>query len=149
MKLYIVTDGACRGNPGPSSAAAVFFNEAGEKLLEASKFLGRKTNNQAEYEAIILALEKAIEMGIDGDAQIELLSDSKTCVNQMAGANIPKKLFELWEHANTLSKTFTNIEFKHIPRDYSKDADRLANKVLDEKGIGTENVPQFLKAKFQ
>ncbi len=81
-KVTIFTDGAARGNPGPAAIGAVIRDETGNVLDTVSRCLGTKTNNQAEYYAIIAALETAISLGA---RQVEIFSDSKLVVEQICG----------------------------------------------------------------
>ncbi len=132
-KILVYTDGGARGNPGIAGAGAVIFNEQGEVLVEVSEYLGSsKTNNYAEYQAIILALNKCAELGLQ-DRDIELRSDSKLAVEQLNGrwkvkdAGIKKQFNEV----NEVIRNFKDIKFVHIRRELNKYADELANKAMD------------------
>ena len=81
-KLVIFTDGASRGNPGPAAIGAIIKDEQGRLITSISQAIGRTTNNQAEYRAVIAALEQAIRLGAD---QVELHSDSEWLVRQING----------------------------------------------------------------
>ena len=82
MRITIHTDGGSRGNPGPSASGAVLKDAHGNVLAEISKYLGMTTNNQAEYTAIVLGLEKARELGAK---DIRIFMDSELAVRQLAG----------------------------------------------------------------
>ena len=82
MKFTLFSDGAARGNPGPAAAGAILRNLKKEEVAAISKFLGKATNNQAEYAAVILGLEKALEFN---STEIEIFLDSKLVVEQLAG----------------------------------------------------------------
>lgn len=131
--VTVHTDGGARGNPGPAACAYVI--EIGGVTHESSKYLGRATNNVAEYQGVILALEflKSIEEKI-GDSEIIFYLDSELVVKQIHGTyrvkdeNLKVFFFEIF----TSIKNFKNkIIFKHVPRSSNKRADFLVNKELD------------------
>ena len=130
-QILIYTDGGARGNPGPAGAGAVVYS--GEEVLaEVSEYLGEQTNNYAEYEAIILALQKCIDLGLNKN-EVELRADSKLAVEQLSGnwkvknENVRKQFVKV----QALLKEFANIKFVHVPREQNKVADALANKAMD------------------
>ncbi len=132
MQLIIFTDGGARGNPGPAGAGIVIKNAAGENLAAFGEYLGEMTNNQAEYRALIFALEKAKELG---GAEIKCFSDSELMVKQL---NYEYKmrnqeLAPLFLKIHNLSSNFKKISFRHITRDKNKEADALVNQALDRK----------------
>ncbi|MFC1630066.1 ribonuclease HI family protein [Patescibacteria group bacterium] len=138
-KIIIFTDGGSRGNPGPSAIGVVFCNAKGQKIKEFSEYLGEGTNNEAEYKAAIFALKKFKALfgkKLALQAEVELRSDSELLVKQMSGkykildSKIQALFLELWN----LKIDFKIIKFKLIPREKNKEADRLANEALDEKG---------------
>lgn len=119
MRVNIYTDGSSRGNPGFSSYAFVVCNEAGEVLHEASKYLGVTTNNVAEYEAIIAALDwLSTEKSI---IQATFLTDSEVVLNQITGVykikySYPRKRAEkISEMVSELRKRSISIKFEYIP----------------------------------
>ena len=116
MKLTIFSDGATRGNPGPSSAAAILRNESGEIVAIVADFLGESTNNRAEYSAVFAGIRKARKLGAD---EIELLLDSKLAVEQIAGRwkikNPELRIFAA-KIADELSH-FRKWSIAHIPRE--------------------------------
>src|SRR6056297_3261246 len=127
---YVYFDGACRGNPGPSSVGWVIVTSEGV-AAEGSETIGRATNNQAEYEALIRALRAARDYGFD---TVEVKGDSELIVKQVTGAwntNDP----ELREHRVTVRElltAFDDWELSHVPREINERADKLANEALDD-----------------
>lgn len=124
--IKIFTDGGSRGNPGPS-AIGVIINDK-----KYSKFIGQKTNNQAEYEAIIFALEQAKKLKLQ---ELEINLDSELVCKQLNREYKikDKDLQPLFIKAWNLSLDFKKIIFKHIPREQNKKADKLVNKELDKQ----------------
>lgn len=122
-------DGASRGNPGPASAGVVILTPAG-KELHFGKNLGIKTNNEAEYGALIMALQQLKKMNA-GEAVIR--SDSKLLINQMLGNYKVKhpKLRKLFLEIIRMRSEFNALTFVHIPRNENKKADILANDYLE------------------
>lgn len=128
--LTIFVDGASRGNPGPSGAGFAIYCDG--KLLEGqAQYLGEVTNNQAEYNALILALERASELG---GKKVMVKSDSELMVKQMRGEYKVKneQLRGLSLRAFKLMKNFASFEIAHIPREENQEADRIANRAIDE-----------------
>jgi ribonuclease HI len=136
-KVIIHTDGGSRGNPGPS-AIGVVVEGLGEKK-EYAEFLGHKTNNDAEYEAVIFALKKV--KGLVGSDKCKMLEvkfylDSELVVKQLNGEykvkelNIQDYFIQIWN----LRMDFGKTTFNHIPREKNAEADRLVNIKLDEDG---------------
>jgi ribonuclease HI len=133
MKATIYIDGASRGNPGPSSCAALIAAEGCEER-GYGLFLGDSTNNVAEYAALILGLKEAQELGAD---EVSIFSDSNLCVKQIKGefkVSSPN-LIPLHKKAVRLLRSFSHWEINHIPREGNKRADSLANRVLDLRDI--------------
>ncbi|HOO56379.1 MAG TPA: ribonuclease HI family protein [bacterium] len=129
LELTVFTDGAARGNPGPAAAAAVLIHED-SVVLERSKPLGNTTNNRAEYEAVILALEAALELNA---AKVTLYTDSQLIARQIQGRYRVKNqdLQPLYERARELSSRLASFRIVDIRREKNKHADRLCNEVLD------------------
>ena len=135
-KIIIFTDGGSRGNPGPAGAGAVIKINDRENLTHL--FLGEKrTNNEAEYEAVLLALKKVkLLLGKEKAKKSELFchSDSELLVRQLnhqykiKEPAIQKLFLEIWN----LTLDFSKVEFQHIPREKNSLADRLANQAMDE-----------------
>jgi len=127
--LTLYTDGAARGNPGPAGIG--FVLKSGENIIfEGKEYIGHKTNNEAEYIALILGLEKASGCG----KQIQVVSDSELLVNQVRGEYKVKQIHlkSLMEKVRLLEARFDNFEISHSLRDNNKEADRLANEAIDE-----------------
>lgn len=129
-KIIIFSDGGARGNPGPSGIGAVLKDEEGSTIHEVSEFIGTKTNNQAEYEAIIRALESA--SGFDVDT-VEANLDSELVVKQLNGQYKVKNpgLAPLFLKVHNLRQKFKSITFIHVRRELNKEADKLANDAMD------------------
>lgn len=127
----IYSDGGSRGNPGPSAAAFVIIGDDHSVIEDGGEYLGITTNNQAEYQGVLLGLQRALELGIK---IIEFRIDSMLVVNQLKGIyNIKNR--DLWpinERIEELIKKFESVEFNHVPRELNKLADSLVNKILDE-----------------
>jgi len=128
-KLVIHTDGVSRGNPGLAAIGATLKDEQGRVLASISRRIGRTTNNQAEYRAIIAALEEATRLGI---RQVELYSDSELVVRQIKGEYRVKNkaLIPLYQRVKQLQSLQDDFTIRHILRQQNKEADELANKAL-------------------
>jgi ribonuclease HI len=124
-------DGASRGNPGPAAYAVVLRRPGGEIQFEIGKYLGRATNNVAEYYALITALDYAQSQGI---ARLLVRSDSELLVRQMQGRYKVRSpdLRPLHERAQKLARGFADFTIEHLPREQNREADALANRALDE-----------------
>ncbi|MFY9527416.1 MAG: reverse transcriptase-like protein [Candidatus Acidiferrales bacterium] len=123
-------DGASRGNPGPASYAVILRGPDGGILFEVGKYLGRQTNNVAEYYALITALDYATSRGIKN---LRVRSDSELLVRQMQGRYKVKSadLKPLHERASKLARSLDYFRIEYVPREQNRDADRLANEALD------------------
>jgi ribonuclease HI len=130
MTLYIFTDGASFGNPGPMGIGIV-IKKNGTVLKEISEYIGEGTNNIAEYTAVIRALEYAKEKG---EKEVHLRSDSQLIIRQLTGDYRTKdpKLKPLKRRIDLLLKEM-NVVFEHIPREQNSEADELSKKAA-EKG---------------
>ena len=130
QSVTLNTDGGARGNPGPAGAGVII--QDGEKRYELKKFLGKQTNNWAEYEALILALQEAKKLDLSGRA-IEVRMDSELIVKQMSGEYRVKdvRLKEKNAVVRELMTGFGSVCFVHIPREKNKEADRLVNEAID------------------
>jgi ribonuclease HI len=136
-KVVLYTDGGARGNPGPAGAGAVIAEENGTVIKEVSEFLGKQTNNFAEYQAVILGLKKLKQLF--GSAvwhmDIEVRLDSELIVRQLSGKYQIKEptLFPQYIAVHNMRvKDFPHVTFRHIPREKNKEADRLANEAMDQ-----------------
>lgn len=122
-------DGASRGNPGEAGAGAFLMNDSGEIIWEASRYLGKKTNNEAEYAALLLLLKAASDRGV---TRLKIYGDSQLVVRQISRQwkiNLPH-LRKLAQDAWKLMEGMT-VELEWIPRDQNIRADKLSNEALD------------------
>jgi ribonuclease HI len=124
MNLYVYTDGASRGNPGDAGIAYVVYNDKLELIYEFSKYIGKTTNNVAEYMALLKALEKVKEFSPE---RVCFYLDSELVVKQMKGEYKIKneKLMNIYRKVKVYTSYFDCI-FEHIPRELNKIADKLA-----------------------
>ena len=131
-KAIIYTDGGSRGNPGPSALGVVIEDERGKILKEYSHYLGEATNNQAEYEAVIFALQKAKQLKIK---KLEIRTDSELIGKQLLGEYKIKDsdLQPLFIKAWNLRLDYEKVSIKIISREQNKKADKLVNQELDAK----------------
>jgi ribonuclease HI len=129
-KAILYTDGASRGNPGPAAIGAVIKDGQGRVLGKISRRIGRTTNNQAEYQAVIAALEEAIRLGV---ADVVIKSDSELVVKQINGRYRVKNpaLKPLHQRVRELQSLFQSFAIASIPRRQNIEADRLSNAALD------------------
>lgn len=130
--IRIHTDGGSRGNPGPSAASAVALR--GKEIIDsASRYLGVTTNNVAEYEGLLLALQLAARLGLK---KVEIRSDSELLVRQWEGKYRVKdaRLKVLFLRARDLAKPFGQVQVKHVRREENTTADALVNTELDRAG---------------
>jgi len=129
-KLKIYTDGGARGNPGPAGIGAIAYNTEEEVVFEISQYLGETTNNQAEYKALLKAIEKANAIGAQ---EVDFYLDSELIVKQLNREYRVKNkdLQPLFVQVYNLSLSFKKISFTHIPREKNKEADKLANQAMD------------------
>ncbi len=132
-KLVIYTDGCSKGNPGPAGIGVVVYQDDRlQPLFTLSDEIGITTNNQAEYKALIAALNYAVNIHA---AEVEVRSDSELMVNQMKGSYRVKKaeLKPLYAEAKRLSGLFNQFSIRHVPREHNRGADELANQALKEQ----------------
>lgn len=125
------SDGGSRGNPGPAASGSVVINPAGDVVYEHGVYLGRQTNNVAEYVGAILALRKASKLGA---RDLEARLDSQLIVKQMTGQArvLNDDLRPLHAELKGLAASgFARVRWVHIPRELNTHADRLCNEVLD------------------
>jgi ribonuclease HI len=138
-KIIIYTDGGARGNPGPAGIGVVIQDEKGKTLHESSAYIGETTNNVAEYEALIRALE---DLKIFGDKlrdmEVEVRMDSELIVRQMQGVykvKEPTLKEKFGRVAHMRMESVPNLVFVHVPREKNKRADELVNEAID-KALG-------------
>lgn len=136
QKIIVYTDGGSRGNPGPAALGVAFVDEQGRVFKEYGEALGVRTNNEAEYEAIIFALKKAKQLfGKEKvkHMKLEVRMDSQLACRQLS--HIYKieneKIIPLFLQAWNLMVDFGEVSFVHVPREKNKDADRMVNQTLD------------------
>jgi ribonuclease HI len=133
---YLVahSDGGARGNPGPAGYGVVIKDEAGRKVAALSEYLGHQTNNFAEYQGLIAALEYAIQ---HGPKALKLISDSELLVRQIKGIYKVKNavLQDLHGRAKELIAQLDWFSIGHALREHNQEADELANDAMD-KGMG-------------
>ena len=133
-EVVIFTDGGARGNPGPAGAGVV-IKENGQIVSQFGKYLGDTlTNNWAEYEALILAIQEAMRLGFT-DRHIEFRMDSELIVRQMEGIYKVKDKNLKLQHAKVreLLLDFEHVHFTHIPREENSEADALVNEAIDNR----------------
>ncbi len=128
----LFADGGSRGNPGPAASGAVLVDPEGQLLDEVGRYLGKATNNVAEWTALCIGLERAKERGI---RRLAVRLDSELVVKQMRGEYRVKHvdLQPLHRRAQTLVRAFEHIDIKHVPRKQNTLADRLVNDILDQE----------------
>ena len=131
-RLMVFSDGGARGNPGPAAIAFLITAENGQVLMAKSRYVGLRTNNQAEYEALIMALESAVALGVE---EVACHFDSELVAKQLTGEYAVKnlELRKLWNNAQELRKHFKKVSFMNVPRTNSQiqKADKLVNETLD------------------
>lgn len=132
--LIAHTDGGARGNPGPAGYGVVIHDSQGEKIAALSQYLGRQTNNFAEYQALIAALEYSVE---HGPKALKVISDSELLVRQIKGIYKVKEptLRDLHARASQLIRRLEWFDIEHVLRGHNREADELANAAMD-KGSG-------------
>ena len=136
-------DGASRGNPGDAGAGALLLNGAGEPVWKCAEPLGIKTNNEAEYLALLLLLEETARRGL---RRVEIRGDSRLVVNQVTGRwkiNEPRLRELAWKAVDLLKKTGSSLVW--VPREENASADALSNQALDGENTmpsrGTQRIP--------
>ena len=130
MSYKIYSDGASRGNPGPSGIGAVIFDKQGKVVHEISKYIGQVTNNVAEYEALLEALDYCVKHKI---SPVEILADSQLMIKQLAGEYRVKheNIKPLYQKAQEYLVHLKVTGYKHVLREFNKHADKLANQGID------------------
>ncbi|MEY2412259.1 MAG: ribonuclease [Acidobacteriaceae bacterium] len=132
--LIAYSDGGARGNPGPAGYGVVIQDQAGKKIAALSQYLGHQTNNVAEYQGLIAALEYAVE---NGHKALKVISDSELLVRQIKGIYKVKNLALQGLHARAkeLIAKLSWFSIGHVLRGHNQEADDLANAAMD-KGMG-------------
>jgi ribonuclease HI len=131
-RVRVYSDGAARGNPGPSGAGAVLVEPSGQIVDRLGKFLGVRTNNYAEYQGLLLGLKRARELGV---REIEVFTDSELLIRQLGGRYQVKSasLRPLYEEALKLLNGFSRVKLVHVPREMNSAADEMSNRAIDER----------------
>jgi ribonuclease HI len=146
---YLVahSDGGARGNPGPAGYGVVVHDETGRKVASLSEYLGHQTNNFAEYQGLIAALEYALG---HGPKALKVISDSELLVRQIKGIYKVKNptLQDLHARAKDLIARLDWFAIGHAMREHNQEADRLANEAMD-KGMGRSRTPSPMAASGQ
>jgi ribonuclease HI len=129
----LFTDGASKGNPGPAGAGWVLINDLNSAPVKECKFLGQATNNEAEYQALILGLQQALSYGIE---EIRIHMDSELLVRQLNGLYRVKnpRLALFFQKVQDLLLKFSKYDILHIPREQNREADWMANEAIKRKG---------------
>ncbi len=137
-------DGGSRGNPGPASYGVVIRDGKGEVIAKLKKYIGRMTNNVAEYYGLIAALDYAQTHGVRA---LRVESDSELLVKQMRGQYKVKSedLRPLFERAKKMSQMFDSFRIEHVYREQNREADALANEALDETEGGVPSARSTAK----
>ena len=136
-KLLIYIDGAARGNPGPAGIGVVIFDDNKNKIKEYYKHIGVATNNIAEYNALVYALQEAHMLGAKN---VVLHMDSELIAKQLKGEFKVKNknIKSLFDQAVHLINGLEKVEVKHIDRSLNKEADKLANRAINLSGLKTK-----------
>jgi len=134
MTYKLFTDGGSRGNPGPGAIGVVLENENGEIIYELAKYIGKCTNNEAEYIALIAGLKISQKKNVK---DLEVFIDSQLVAKQLNGEYKVKdsRMRKLWTEAANFRQKFNLIKFTHVKRGKNKRADALVNEALDSNGF--------------
>jgi len=147
--LIAHSDGGARGNPGPAGYGVVIQDESGRKVAALSEYLGHQTNNFAEYQGLIAALEYALQ---HGPKALKVISDSELLVRQIKGIYKVKNatLQHLHGRAKELIAKLDWFSIGHAMREHNQEADRLANEAMDkDTGRGVARAPSPAESKRQ
>lgn len=131
MNVRLFTDGGARGNPGPAGAGAVLIAPDGTELGAAKRSLGTATNNEAEYEALIMGMDLALAHGVSA---LDVCMDSELIVRQLNGVyrvrqpHLAKRFLQVRDRA----ARFSRVTYTHVRRERNKRADQLVNEAIDE-----------------
>jgi ribonuclease HI len=130
--VRVFSDGAARGNPGPAGAGAVITDASGNVLARLGHFLGRQTNNVAEYQGLLLGLRHAQEMGA---REVKVRADSQLMIRQLKGEYAVRNtaLKPLHAEALRLLRGFSRYHLQHVPREENALADEMSNRAIDEE----------------
>jgi ribonuclease HI len=130
--VRVYSDGAARGNPGPAGAGAVLTDSAGNVIARLGRFLGKQTNNVAEYEGLLLGLKHARELGY---REVEVRADSQLLIRQLKGEYAVRHAGLKLLHAEALRllRSFDRYDLRHVPREENTLADEMSNRAIDEE----------------
>jgi ribonuclease HI len=130
--VRVYSDGAARGNPGPAGAGAVLTDAAGKVIARLGRYLGKQTNNVAEYEGLLLGLKHARELGY---REVEVRADSQLLIRQLKGEYAVRHagLRPLHAEALRLLRSFDRYDLRHVPREENSLADEMSNRAIDEE----------------
>jgi ribonuclease HI len=130
--LVLYTDGASRGNPGPAGAGALITDLEGATVAEKAVYLGEATNNQAEYQALLVGLKAAVKLA---PSRLTVRMDSELIVKQLNGEYRVRNrdLLPLYGRARELMQRLADVRVVHVPREENAHADRLANQAIDNR----------------
>ncbi|WP_026476332.1 ribonuclease HI family protein [Alkaliphilus transvaalensis] len=132
MKAVMYSDGGSRGNPGEAGIGILLEDEQGEVIKEISQYIGKQTNNVAEYQALYKGLETALDLGVN---DITCYLDSELVVKQIKGEYKVKNegLIPIYQMVLPLTRKFQSFKIQHVRREHNKRADALANLAMDRK----------------
>lgn len=149
-KLHIYSDGASKGNPGDAGIGVVISDDKGNVVREVADYIGKQTNNVAEYSALIRGLKEAADLGA---TQVAICTDSELLARQLTGVYKVKapNLKPLFEQAVMILRAFERVTVSHVVRELNKRADELANEGVrkhrgDQNG-SSEPAPPVRKSK--
>lgn len=130
--LEVFSDGAARGNPGPAGAGAVVRTTDGKVIARVGKFLGTQTNNVAEYEGLLIGVQKALDLGA---REVRIFADSLLVISQLKGEWKIKHpgLRPFYDRAKLLLKHFDRVTLQHVRRELNGQADEMSNRAIDER----------------
>jgi len=132
-EVTVHIDGGARGNPGEAGIGAYFQDRSGASLQSIARYIGRATNNTAEYQALLIALARARDAGVK---HLRVFSDSELLVNQVNGryrTTVPH-LQQYLQEAIRLMREIGRVDVTHVRREQNKEADALANEAMDKRG---------------
>ena len=129
---FLYVDGASRGNPGPAGAGVVLYDPGRRRRVQESRYLGVTTNNVAEYQALLLGLALAQNLGVKN---LQIFADSLLIVQQIKGAYQVKAshLLPLWQEAKKALQKFDTYAISHLDRSLNHEADLLARQAIDQR----------------
>lgn len=129
--LNIHIDGSSKGNPGPSAIGILIRGSDGKEIKRLSEYIGHATNNAAEYMAFIFALQESLNLKAD---RVEVFTDSELLARQFTGEYKVKDPFIklIQRQIKHLTGFFEEVSVRHIPREENREADRLANRAIEE-----------------